>query len=86
MTDPQRGHQRLPETLRGGDCGNPVPARPTLGLTVTAECVETAGQAARLRRIGCDTGQDWPTRERWRLFAQAAGVMLWLSRNMLAGS
>jgi diguanylate cyclase (GGDEF)-like protein/PAS domain S-box-containing protein len=28
-----------------------------LGLTVTAECVETAGQAARLRRIGCDTGQ-----------------------------
>ncbi|MEV5969779.1 EAL domain-containing protein [Streptomyces sp. NPDC051921] len=30
-----------------------------LGLTVTAECVETAGQAARLRRIGCDTGQGW---------------------------
>ena len=29
------------------------------GLTVTAECVETAGQPARLRRIGCDTGQDW---------------------------
>ena len=28
-----------------------------LGLTVTAECVETAGQAERLRRIGCDTGQ-----------------------------
>ena len=28
-------------------------------LTVTAECVETAGQAARLRWIGCDTGQDW---------------------------
>ena len=27
-----------------------------LGLTVTAECVETAGQAERLRRIGCDTG------------------------------
>ncbi|MFV2121159.1 putative bifunctional diguanylate cyclase/phosphodiesterase [Streptomyces sp. Act-28] len=30
-----------------------------LGLTVTAECVETAGQADRLRRIGCDTGQGW---------------------------
>lgn len=30
-----------------------------LGLTVTAECVETADQAARLRRIGCDTGQGW---------------------------
>jgi EAL domain-containing protein (putative c-di-GMP-specific phosphodiesterase class I) len=26
------------------------------GLTVTAECLETAGQAARLLRIGCDTG------------------------------
>ncbi|MGW8884403.1 putative bifunctional diguanylate cyclase/phosphodiesterase [Streptomyces sp. NPDC055749] len=30
-----------------------------LGLTVTAECVETAGQAERLRKIGCDTGQGW---------------------------
>ncbi|MGV9878252.1 EAL domain-containing protein [Streptomyces sp. NPDC003006] len=30
-----------------------------LGITVTAECVETAAQAARLRRIGCDTGQGW---------------------------
>ncbi|MGX2997044.1 EAL domain-containing protein [Streptomyces sp. JNUCC 64] len=30
-----------------------------LGLTVTAECVETASQASRLRRIGCDTGQGW---------------------------
>lgn len=30
-----------------------------LGLTVTAECVETAGQAERLRLIGCDTGQGW---------------------------
>ncbi|MFE4262248.1 putative bifunctional diguanylate cyclase/phosphodiesterase [Streptomyces sp. NPDC056883] len=30
-----------------------------LGLTVTAECVETASQAARLRRVGCDTGQGW---------------------------
>lgn len=30
-----------------------------LGLTVTAECVETVGQAACLRRVGCDTGQGW---------------------------
>ncbi|MEU5100039.1 EAL domain-containing protein [Streptomyces sp. NPDC020996] len=30
-----------------------------LGLTVTAECVETPAQAARLRDIGCDTGQGW---------------------------
>ncbi|ATL27981.1 putative bifunctional diguanylate cyclase/phosphodiesterase [Streptomyces formicae] len=30
-----------------------------LGITVTAECVETASQARRLRRIGCDTGQGW---------------------------
>jgi predicted signal transduction protein with EAL and GGDEF domain len=30
-----------------------------LGLTVTAECVETSAQATRLRSIGCDTGQGW---------------------------
>ncbi len=30
-----------------------------LGLTVTAECVESAEQAERLRGIGCDTGQGW---------------------------
>nr|WP_030542327.1 EAL domain-containing protein [Streptomyces albus] len=30
-----------------------------LGLTVTAECVENADQADRLRRLGCDTGQGW---------------------------
>jgi EAL domain-containing protein (putative c-di-GMP-specific phosphodiesterase class I) len=29
----------------------------TLGLTVTAEGVETATQAERLRAMGCDTGQ-----------------------------
>ncbi|GAA4002862.1 cyclic Di-GMP phosphodiesterase RmdA [Allokutzneria multivorans] len=31
----------------------------TLGLTVTAENVETAPQAQRLRAIGCDSGQGW---------------------------
>ncbi|MCT2591189.1 EAL domain-containing protein [Streptomyces sp. N2-109] len=30
-----------------------------LGLTVTAECVESQAQAERLRRIGCDSGQGW---------------------------
>ena len=31
----------------------------TLGLTVTAESVETADQFAQLRELGCDTGQGW---------------------------
>ncbi|OBK26939.1 hypothetical protein A5634_24360 [Mycobacterium asiaticum] len=31
----------------------------TLGLTVTAEQVETASQAARLRALGCDSAQGW---------------------------
>jgi diguanylate cyclase (GGDEF)-like protein len=31
----------------------------TLGLTVTAEGVETAAQAERLRLLGCDAGQGW---------------------------
>ena len=30
-----------------------------LGLTVTAESVETAGQLAQLERLGCDVGQGW---------------------------
>ncbi|HWN26846.1 MAG TPA: EAL domain-containing protein, partial [Actinomycetospora sp.] len=30
-----------------------------LDLTVTAEGVETAPQAARLRALGCDEGQGW---------------------------
>jgi EAL domain-containing protein (putative c-di-GMP-specific phosphodiesterase class I) len=30
-----------------------------LGLSVTAESVETDGQLARLRRLGCDIGQGW---------------------------
>ncbi|GAA0924098.1 putative bifunctional diguanylate cyclase/phosphodiesterase [Pseudonocardia zijingensis] len=31
----------------------------TLGLSVTAEVVETAAQLERLRKFGCDTGQGW---------------------------
>ncbi|OBI91102.1 GGDEF domain-containing protein [Mycobacterium asiaticum DSM 44297] len=31
----------------------------TLGLTVTAEQVETPSQAARLRALGCDSAQGW---------------------------
>jgi len=31
----------------------------TLGLTVTAEGVETAAQAERLHGLGCDAGQGW---------------------------
>jgi EAL domain-containing protein (putative c-di-GMP-specific phosphodiesterase class I) len=30
-----------------------------LGLAVTAEGVETAGQADRMREVGCDNGQGW---------------------------
>ncbi|MGI5130215.1 putative bifunctional diguanylate cyclase/phosphodiesterase [Pseudonocardia sp. CA-107938] len=30
-----------------------------LGLTVTAESIETAEQAAKLRELGCDLGQGW---------------------------
>jgi EAL domain-containing protein (putative c-di-GMP-specific phosphodiesterase class I) len=31
----------------------------TLGLTVTAEGIETAAQAHKVREIGCDTGQGY---------------------------
>jgi EAL domain-containing protein (putative c-di-GMP-specific phosphodiesterase class I) len=31
----------------------------TLGLSVTAEVVETPVQLERLRKLGCDTGQGW---------------------------
>jgi diguanylate cyclase len=31
----------------------------TLGATITAEGIETAAQASRMRAVGCDTGQGW---------------------------
>ena len=56
------------EGLRAADRSDPVDAQivatlvtlaHALGLTVTAEGVETPAQAERLRRIGCDSGQGW---------------------------
>ncbi|MBA8929670.1 diguanylate cyclase (GGDEF)-like protein/PAS domain S-box-containing protein [Kutzneria viridogrisea] len=56
------------EGLRAADGADPVDAQivstlvslaHALGLTVTAEGVETPAQAERLRRIGCDAGQGW---------------------------
>ncbi|MCW0216660.1 MAG: EAL domain-containing protein [Pseudonocardia sp.] len=50
---------------RGGEAGTAavlssvIGLAHTLGLTVTAENVETAEQHARLRSLGCDTGQGW---------------------------
>jgi diguanylate cyclase (GGDEF)-like protein/PAS domain S-box-containing protein len=43
--------ERIVETL--------VSLAHTLGLTVTAEAVETQAQADRLRAIGCDSAQGW---------------------------
>jgi diguanylate cyclase (GGDEF)-like protein/PAS domain S-box-containing protein len=56
------------EGLRDVDRTDPVDAQivatlvtlaHALGLTVTAEGVETPAQAEQLRRIGCDSGQGW---------------------------
>jgi diguanylate cyclase (GGDEF)-like protein/PAS domain S-box-containing protein len=56
------------EGLRKPGDADPVDARivaslvelaHALGLTVTAEGIETAAQAERLRAIGCDAGQGW---------------------------
>ena len=56
------------EGLRDADRADPVDARivgtlvdlaHALGLTVTAEGVETQAQARRLADIGCETGQGW---------------------------
>jgi diguanylate cyclase (GGDEF)-like protein/PAS domain S-box-containing protein len=56
------------EGLRAAEGADPVDAQivatlvslaHALGLTVTAEGVETSAQAERLRRIGCDSGQGW---------------------------
>lgn len=56
------------EGLREGELSDPVDERivetlvslgHALDLVVTAEGVETAAQADRLRRLGCDEGQGW---------------------------
>ncbi|BBC33469.1 Histidine kinase [Streptomyces graminofaciens] len=65
-----RGFQYEDSAEGAGDDGQPnaadeiivealVQLAHRLGLSVTAEGVETDTQASRLRRLGCDTGQGW---------------------------
>ncbi|CAM5445542.1 EAL domain-containing protein OS=Streptomyces tendae OX=1932 GN=F3L20_27410 PE=4 SV=1 [Streptomyces tendae] len=56
---PDRGPHGAARRRRRGDRRGDGELAHRLGLTVTAECVETSAQATRLRRIGCDTGQGW---------------------------
>ena len=71
------------EGLRDPDAGDPVDEQivgtlvalgHALGLSVTAEGVETAAQAARMRRLGCDDGQGWLYAP--AMPADAVGVLL----------
>ncbi|MET7767151.1 EAL domain-containing protein [Nocardia sp. NPDC005366] len=53
---------RTPETVNGTDLlvlDTIIGLTHALGLSVTAECVETAYQAERLQALGCDTAQGW---------------------------
>ena len=53
---------RLPRTGRRGPpgvVGLVIRLAHTLGLTVTAESVETRAQFAHLQQLGCDPGQGW---------------------------
>ncbi|MFE6865471.1 putative bifunctional diguanylate cyclase/phosphodiesterase [Kitasatospora sp. NPDC057692] len=64
-TAPAGGRPELPEVRsRRSDAdeqivGAMVQLAHTLGLTVTAEGIESAAQAERLRLTGCDTAQGW---------------------------
>ena len=53
------GHGRGFEGVDGDVLTVLVQLAHVLGLSVTAESVETADQFTRLRDIGCDTGQGW---------------------------
>jgi diguanylate cyclase (GGDEF)-like protein len=75
---------RAPATRAGVDeriLATLVELAHALSLTVTAEGVETATQADRLRAIGCDAGQGWhlglpgPPEEIGRLVAGAVGCL-----------